>query len=129
MAITTNKVDKPKVNGVYQAYDVDLKINLNNPLQHNVIITSINKKRKSARVKTITSLEKKVGNQYRFKNRKLSDVKRGNILVIPRSQLKSKYLSGINHNGITISLNKLYYKEPNDRTCFPNRYHKLIHRK
>ena len=31
MAITTNKVDKPKVNGVYQAYDVDLKINLNNP--------------------------------------------------------------------------------------------------
>ena len=129
MAITTNKAVNVKVNGVYQAYDTDLKINLNCPGQHDVIVTSINKKNNTARVKTITSLERKVGNNYKFKNKKLDDVKKGNIIVIPRTQLKSKLLSGINHNGITISLSKLYYKQPNDDTIFPKRYKKLIKRK
>lgn len=138
MAITTNKVLHPKVNGVYQAHDTDLKIHLDNPTQHDVIVTSINKKKNTARVKTITSLETTIvkddgkGNKTRrrvFTNSKLRDVRIGNILPIPKRQLHSKHYSGINHNGITISLNKLYYKEPNDRTKFPNRYADLIHRK
>lgn len=129
MPITTSIVRRPKVNGVYQAYDVDLRINLNNPSQHDVIVTSIDKKRKTARVKTITSLEKRNNGQYRFKNNKLYDVRNGKILVVPRNQLKSSRLSGINHNSKIISLSKLHYKEPNDRTIFPKRYSKLIHKK
>lgn len=129
MAITTKQVKKPKVNGVYQAYDVDLKINLNNPSQHDVIVTSIDTKRKIARVKTITSLEKRINGFWKFKNKKLYDVRNGNIIVIPKNQLKSSKLSGINHNSRTIKLSKLYYKEPNDKTIFPKRYSKLIHKK
>ncbi|MCH5179930.1 MAG: hypothetical protein J1F32_01795 [Erysipelotrichales bacterium] len=130
MEITTDVVRNPKVNGVYQVSDIDLRINGNNPnSQHDVIITSIDKKRNIARVKTITSLESRHRNQYSFKNRKLDDVKNGNILLIPRNQLNSRLLSGINHKGITISLNKLHYKEPNDMTRFPKRYINLIKRK
>ena len=128
--IKTPIVNKPKVNGVYQASDADLKIHTCDANeQHNVIVVSINKKRKTARVKTITSLEKRINNEYKFKNHKLSDVKNGNILLIPRTQMRSKLLSGINHHGITISLNKLHYKDPGDRTRFPMRYQKLIRRK
>ena len=130
MAITTCIVTNPKVCGVCQVNDRILKIHNQNPNeQHNVIVTSINKKRGTARVKTITSLEKRIGNNYRFKNHKLSDVKNGNIVVIPRSQFNTRFLSGINHNGITVPLNKLHYKNVNDRTVFPKRYSKLIFRK
>lgn len=59
----------------------------------------------------------------------MRDVKNGNILVIPRSKMHSRLLSGINHNGITISLDKLHYKEPNDNTVVPKRYEKLVRRK
>lgn len=130
MAITTKVVRNPKVNGVYQASDKDLRINGNNPnSQHNVIITSIDKKRKTARVKTITSLETRRNGVWYFKNYKLYDVRNGNILIIPKSQLKSSRLSGINHNSKVISLKKLHYKQPNDRTKYPNRYNDLIHKK
>lgn len=130
MAITTRIVTNPKVNGVYQVSDRDLRINGNNPnSQHNVIVTSIDKKRKIARVKTITSLEKRDNGRYRFKNNKLYDVRNGNILVIPKNQLKSSRLSGINHNSKVVKLDKIHYKNDNDRTIFPKRYIKLIHRK
>ncbi len=130
MAITTKVVERPKVNGVYQVSDKDLKINGNNPdSQHDVVITSINRKRGTARVKTVTSLVRRVGNQYKFKNHKLKDVTNGNILVIPRNKLNSRLLSGINHNSIEVSLKKLHYKEPYDRTMVPNRYKGLVKRK
>lgn len=134
MAITTNVVKNHKINGVYQVADKDLKINGNNPnSQHNIIITSIDKKHKTARVKTITSLESTTiinGHRQRvFKNRKLADVRNGNILPIPKRQLRSKHYSGINHSTKIVSLNKIHYKQPNDRTIFPKRYNDLIHRK
>lgn len=129
MAITTRKVRNPKVNGVYQVSDVDLRINSRNPKQHNVIVTSINKKNKTCRVKTVTSLEDEKDGKYFFRNRQLDNVRDGNILVIPKPQLGTKRLSGINHNGITVGLDKLHYKEPGDNTRFPNRYHNLIHKK
>ena len=130
MAITTNVVRKPKVNGVYQVSDRDLRINGNNPnSQHNVIVTSIDKKRKTARVKTITSLEERRNGLWYFKNHKLFDVRNGRILIVPRNQLKSSRLSGINHNSKIVPLSKLHYKHPNDRTRYPKRYDSLIHRK
>ena len=129
MAITTSKVYNPKVNGVYQVSDVDLKINLKNPKQHNVIVTSINKKRGTCTVKTITSLEDRKEGKYFFRNGQLDAVKKGDILVISKAQLRTNKLSGINHKRITIKIDKLHYKEPNDLTRFPNRYHDLIHRK
>lgn len=130
MDITTNVVRRPKVNGIYQVSDKDLKINGNNPnTQHNVIVISIDEKRKIARVKTITSLEGRRKGLWYFKNHKLFDVRNGWILIIPRNQLKSSRLSGINHNIKIVSLNKLHYKQPNDKTRYPKRYHELIHRK
>lgn len=44
LAITTTVVRNPKINGVYQAYNVDLIINFNNSTQHDVVVVSINKK-------------------------------------------------------------------------------------
>lgn len=129
MAITTQKVKKPKINGVYQAYDKDLKINLNNPNQHNVIVLSINNKTNTARVKTITSLEKRYKKKMVFKNNKLNDVRNGNILVIPKKVFRTKKLSGVNHSIKKISLDKLYYKEPGDNTFISKRYVDLINKK
>lgn len=130
MAITTKVVTNPKVDGVYQVSDVDLKIKTNKlDSQHNVIITSIDKKRKTARVKTITSLEERKNGAWYFKNRKLYDVRNGNIIVIPKNQLNSSRLSGINHNSKVVPLSKIHYKFPNDKTIFPKRYKSLIHKK
>lgn len=130
MAITTKVVDHPKINGVYQVSDKDLKINGNNPdTQHDVVITSINRKRGTARVKTITSLEKRNRSSWAFKNHKLEDVRNGDILIIPKNKLRSRVLSGINHNSIEVSLKKIHYKEPYDRTMVPNRYKGLVKRK
>ena len=135
MTITTNKVRKVKIFGVYQANDKILRIHNRNPNeQHNIIVTSIKRKNKTARVKTITSLERlstdRYGNQrYTFMNHKLDDVRDGNILVIAQKLINTHHLSGINHRGITIKLNQIHYKEPNDNTRFPKRYKKLIIRK
>ena len=81
------------------------------------------------KVKTITSLESRKNKTWLFKNKKLKDVKNGNIIVIPKVSFKTKVLSGINHNEIEIDIDKLHYKEPGDKTMFPNRYHNLIHKK
>ncbi len=121
---------KVKVNGIYQVYDKDLKINkVNNGDSHDIVVCSINKKNKTARIKTITSLEYKRNNNYLFKNYKLDYVKNGSILPIPKSFLKSKFFSGIDHRIKIVSLSKIFYKNSNDKTIFPKRYKNLIHRK
>lgn len=127
--ITTKVVKNVKVNGVYQVSNSDLKITTNHGNQHDVIVCSVNKKRKTARVKTITSLETRFKGNYYFNNGKLSDLRNGNILLIPNTQLHSSHLSGINHNAKVVPLNKIYYKEPKDKTRFPKRYADLIKRK
>ena len=127
--IKTPVVKRVKINGVYQVHNDDLKISTNHGYKHDVIVTSINKKRKSARVKTITSLERRHKNKWFFTNGKLDDVRNGSILLIPKVQLKSAHLSGINHKSITVPLKKIHYKENNDHTIFPNRYKNLIHNK
>ena len=128
-SITTDVVKNVKVNGVYQALNDDLKIKTNHGVKHDIIVCSINRKRKTARVKTITSLESQKNGKWRFINGKLNDVKKGNILLIPNTQLHSSHLSGINHSTKIIPLNKIHYKEKGDSTRFPKRYAKLIHRK
>lgn len=128
MAITTSKVLKPKINGVYQVKNTILGFGKPDG-QHDVIVLSINKKRKKAKIKTITSLERRKNSKYYFKNGKLDWVRNGMVIVIPKTQLKSKYLSGIHHNSVIVPLSELYYKEENDKTRFPARYRKLIIRK
>ena len=64
--IKTPVVKRVKINGVYQVHNDDLKISTNHGYKHDVIVTSINKKRKSARVKTITSLERRHKNKWHF---------------------------------------------------------------
>lgn len=128
MAIVRN----PKVNGVYFAYDNHLKVGSRSSTNgHQVIVTSINKKSKTANVKTITSLEDYDRRNHRwvFRQNKLNDVKKGNILVIPMNQIKTNHLSGVHHNTRKIKLNQLHYKNRKSRTKYPKRYSKLIHRK
>lgn len=133
-SITTPVVKKVKVNGVYQVSNEDLHINTNHGFKHDVIVCSINEKRKTARVKTITSLERNIIDSQgikrkTFNNSKLNEVRSGNILPIPRKQLKSRHYSGINHNAKIVPLKKIHYKNANDRTIFPKRYANLIKRK
>lgn len=127
--ISTPVVDKVKVNGIYQASNIDLGISTTHGTKHDIVVCSVDKKRKKARVKTITSLEKRNRNEWRFINGKLDNVRNGSLLVIPRNQLRTSHLSGIYHKSIVIPLNKIHYKEPGDRTRYPARYDKLIHRK
>ena len=125
-------VRKPKVNGIYFAYDNHLKIAGKSFTKgHTIIVISINKKSKTARVKTIPTLgeydAKKQKWLYRYN--KIDDVRKGYILAIPINQLKSKNFSGVCHNIRTIKLNQIHYKNQSNRIKFPRRYLKLIHRK
>lgn len=114
-------------NHIYRADAQDLGLT-NTNRSHDVIVTSVNKRKKTCRVKTITSLEYQDNNgEWKFINRKLSDVREGNILLIPKEQIKTHHLSGINHNSKTIKINKLYFTE--NETKFPRRYKHLIHKK
>lgn len=121
-----------KINGVYYAYDNHLKVGNKSPKSgHTILVTSINKKRKTARVKTITILGKYDSNKQKwiYKYDKIDDVCKGNILAIPINQLKSKNFSGIHHNSRTIKLDQIHYKNRTNKTIFPKRYSKLIHKK
>ena len=121
----------PKVNGIYYVFNDKMKIYSDNGKRithggHNVIITSINKKNNTARVKTITSLVEK-NNNKKFNNKRLEDVENGNILIIPNNILNSKVLSGVKHNTQIVKISDL--KRSDRGFKFPKRYSKLIHRK
>lgn len=123
-------VKNPKINGVYFAYDSNLKVANKSPNNgHTIIVTSINKKRKTANVKTITTLGKydNAKQKWIYRYDKIDEVRKGNILAIPVNQLKSKNFSGVHHNSRTIKLNQIHYK--NNGILFPKRYSKLIHKK
>ncbi|MEG2052921.1 MAG: hypothetical protein RRZ92_03110 [Bacilli bacterium] len=132
--IKTDVVKNVIVNGVYQVSNADLHIDTEHGDKHDVIVCSVNKKKKTASVKTITSLERRNNpntnhREYRFINSKLEAVRNGDILPIPKNKLRSRHFSGICHNRKIVSFDKIHYKEPNDRTIFPKRYEKLIKRK
>lgn len=122
---------KVKVNGVYYANNKDLKLKYpsGTPIKkggHGVIITAINPKRKTAQVKTITSLIDK-DHPSTFKRKMVEKIDSGQILPIPKKDLNSKHLSGIVQKPITIPLSKLGKSSCSFK--YPKRYDKLIHRK
>ena len=115
---------KPKVNGIYFAKNRDLGISRYGG--HGVIVTSINKKRKTCQVKTITSLVRP-DNLSEFKPEMVKKIEDGKILAIPNKSLHSPHLSGVYQKPITIPISKLGKSSCNFR--YPKRYDKLIHRK
>lgn len=122
---------KVKVNGVYYAKNNDLKIKRTDGRTmktggHGVIVTSINPKRKTAQVKTITSIVNSKDNS-KLKDYMIEKIDSGKVLPIPRKDLNSKHLSGIVQKPITIPLSKLGKSSCGFR--YPKRYDKLIHRK
>ena len=122
----------PKVDKIYYALDKDLHIDDGDKgVGHNIIVTSIDKKRKTARVKTITSLEDydPRAEKWRFRAKTLNDIKFGRIIVIPKKQMKSARLSGVKHKTIVIPWSAVKDTAPDNPMKFPTRYKKLIHRK
>lgn len=114
-------------NKIYHADDKDLGIRNKASKSHDVIVLAVNKRNKTCKVKTITSLEWKRNNKYAFKNQKLKDVRTGKITVIPKTEINTKVLSGVNNNVLTIKTNKLYYS--NSKLVFPRRYKHIINSK
>lgn len=103
--------NNPKVNGIYYAINKDMKLKDKNGNLiwndcHCVIVTSNNKSKKTAEVKTIT-LVVKLSNVNKFNNDKLSDIVNGNLLIIPVKQLNSRHLSAVNQKNSTFKLNQL----------------------
>lgn len=126
-----NRNLNPKVNGIYYVFNDKMKIYSDNGKRilhggHNVIVTSINRKNNTARVKTITSLVEK-NNDKKFNNKRFEDVENGTILVLPKNILNSKVLSGINHNTQVVKISDI--KSSDRGFKYPQRYSKLIHRK
>lgn len=118
-------------NKIYRADANDLGLTHTNK-PHDVIVVSVNKRKNTCKVKTITSLERlstdRNGNQrYTFMNHKLDDVRDGNILVIPQKLINTHHLSGINHKELTIKTNKMYFTTSGAK--FPRRYKHLINKK
>ena len=118
-------------NKIYRADANDLGLTHTNK-PHDVIVVSVNKRKKKCKVKTITSLEKEIIDQYgnkrkAFMNHKLDDVRDGNILVIPQKLINTHHLSGINQKELTIKTNKMYLSTTG--TKFPRRYKHLINKK
>lgn len=124
-------IKKPKVDHIYYVSNEDLKIKKKDgtiiPGGHDVIVLSVNKKRNTVRVKTITSLEHETDKGMRYDVKALNAAKRGQILPIPIKELNSPHYSGIDHRAKTVPISKLnaHYK----KYRFPRRYKKLIHRK
>ena len=113
---------------VYRADAKDLGLPSFYP-PHDVIVMSVNKRRNRCKVKTITSLERLVddgrGNKKsEFLGRRLDDDRTGKITVIPKNELRTKHLSGVHNDELTIKTNKLYFS--NTGVVFPRRYKNII---
>ena len=118
-------------NKIYRASADDLGLT-NTRKPHDVIVVSVNKRSKKCKVKTITSLEYNI-NQYNggperfvFINNKLDDVRNGKITVIPKKDINTNHLSGVNNKIITIKTNRMYLSTTG--TKFPRRYKHLINK-
>ena len=114
-----------KPNKIFRASANDLKIK-NTTKPHDVIVLSVNKKYKTARVKTITSLEFEDNGKFRFDNEKLDKVRSGEIVVVPKKELNTHKLCGINNNVKTIKVEKLYTSTTGSK--FPKRFKDVIKR-
>lgn len=110
-------------NKIYRADAIDLGLtNTNKP--HDVIVISVNKRRKKCKVKTITSLERMINGKMRFLHSKLDDLRSGRIIAIPIKDINTNHLSGVNNDILTIKTNKMYLSTTG--TKFPRRYKYII---
>lgn len=128
MAKRTKKIKKTHLryaikNKIYRADAKDLGLS-NTKKAHDVIVVSVNKRRKKCRVKTITSLERDIKGKMCFIDDKLDDVRNGIITPIPIKDINTHHWSGVNNNAISVKTNKLYFSTTG--TKFPRRYKHII---
>ena len=127
------KSRKPKrvlLHGSYYATDKDLGIN-SEVGGHDVFVIKFNKKRDRVKVKTVTSIERNSlenGQRVFKKNKKNTNypdlIHSGRIIVMPKRDLNTDRLSGINNKGIWISKNKLMKSK--FKLKYPKRFHQII---
>ena len=111
---------------IYRVSDKDLNIpSRRKDSSHDVVLVYYNRFNKRCLVKTISSLEQynKEGN-LEFKPNKLDAVRNGEIIVIPKTQLKTRFLSGIYYKPISIHYKDLV--KTHTESTFPKKYKKVI---
>lgn len=62
-----------------------------------------------------------------FINSKLDDVRNGKIILIPKKDINTHHLSGINNRIFTVKVNKLYFSTTG--VIFPRKYKYIISNK
>lgn len=128
--LSSRKPKKVVLHGSYYVTDKDLGID-SEVGGHDVFVIRFNKKRNRVKVKTVTSVERnglENGQRVFKKNKKhinyVDAIHSGRIIVMPKRDLNTDKLSGINNRGIWINKNKL--KKSKYNLKYPRRYHLLI---
>ena len=121
---------KIKMHGTYFVRDKDLKIDTET-FGHDVFVVKFSKDKKKVKVKTITSIEKnnlENGQRVFKKNKKNINypqaIHDGQIIVMPKQDLNTSRLSGVNNKGIWINKNKLRKSKFNIK--YPKRFNNII---
>lgn len=109
---------------VFRAKDKDLGLSKNKYLSHDVLLVSRNKKTNYCYVKTVSSLEKEKNGKLRFKLDKLDEIRKGEIIVIPKNQINTQVLSGVYYKPIRIHYSKLYKSKTG--VIAPKKYKKVL---
>ena len=124
------KVNKVRLHGCYYVTDVDLGID-SEVGGHDVFVIKFSKDRKRVKVKTVTSIERnglENGQRVFKKNKKHINypeaIHNGLIIVIPKTDLQTERLSGINNKGIWVNKCKLLKSKYTLK--YPKRYHSII---
>lgn len=102
-------------------------LGIDRPGGHSCVVTSVNRKRRTARVKTITSLEHLFNGVMKWDFKSLSKARKGELLPIPKDALRSHHYSGIDHRAKTVRWTDIRQNTKSYR--YPMRYDKLIMRK
>lgn len=126
----SRKAKRVVLHGSYYATDKDLGIE-SEVGGHDVFVIKFNKKRNRVKVKTVTSIERKDlenGQRVFKKNKKNFNypdaIHKGQIIVMPKRDLNTSRLSGVNNKGIWINKNKLMVSKFNLK--YPKRFHGII---
>ena len=117
--------EKIKLFNCYHVHNVDLGLE-DIKMTHECFVVKISKKLKKSKVVTITSLEtyKPKANDFVFKNRKLNDLKCGNIIPIPLSEINTPLYSGIFVKGIWVK--NINIEKSNKNYKFPRKYKNIL---
>ena len=102
-------------------------LGIDRPGGHSCVVTRVNRKSRTARVKTITSLEHYSGGKRYWDDHSLNQARKGELLPIPKDALRSHHYSGIDHRAKTVRWVDIRQNTKSYR--YPMRYDKLIMRK